>query len=102
MPAGTVDGKRDERTGGGSAMRVPLRGRETTTPRRRRSARAAATVVGETPRDDANARTAGRPVPSASAPEETARSMLDAISVAEDPVNMEYCSGTETNLYCNR
>ena len=93
MPAAT-DVPRAGRTGGRSEMRVPLRGRETTTPRRRSSASAAATVVGDTPSDPASARTAGRRAPGASAPEATAPSMLDAISVAEDPTTMEYCSGT--------
>ena len=50
VPAGTGAGAREELRGGRSATRVPERGRETTTPRRRSSARADATVVGDTSR----------------------------------------------------
>ena len=65
-PAGTAASSNRERTGGRSATRSPLRGRETTTPRRRRSATAAATVAVLTPSAPAMRRTDGSASPGSS------------------------------------
>ena len=94
MPAGTGAGAREELRGGRSATRVPERGRETTTPRRRSSARADATVVGDTSSSLASARTDGSRAPGASVPAATARSTDAAMASADDP-DMTYCADTE-------
>ena len=84
-PAGTAANSNRERTGGRSATRSPLRGRETTTPRRRRSATAAATVAVLTPSAPAMRRTDGSASPGSSFPAAMSASILAAISLAPEP-----------------
>ena len=88
-------------TGGRSATRRPLRGRDTTSPRRRRSANAAATVDGLTSSVAASDRTEGSAAPGGRAPAVTAASTLPAISRVVRPT-MVGCSGTVPQLYQNR
>ena len=85
VPAGTSAMSRPDRTGARSATRSPLRGRETTTPRRRRSAMAAATVAELTPSAAAVRRTDATGVPGKSSPEAMSASRLSAISRAPEP-----------------
>ena len=103
VPARAADARRarEELRGGRSATRVPERGRETTTPRRRSSARADATVVGDTSRSPRAC------VPTEAAPRAPARPRrpparpLAAMASADAP-DMTYCADTELELYCNR
>ena len=64
---------------------MPLRGRETTTPRRRSSAMAAATVAVLTPSAAAVRRTEATGVPGISRPAAMSASTLAAISLAPEP-----------------
>ena len=84
-PAGTIGRPRGD-GGTRGAMLVPSRPAPATSPRRRSSRYAEATVAVLMPRCEASDRTVGRRVPAVRSPSRIPRSMLSAISEARRPV----------------